>query len=212
MEDSQVVQNVDPTPIPPEMSSSVPPPPPPPPPTVTPPPPTTRKRPLEGIEDCSYFKLRAVLRDIRPCLFEALRTVDFRSCKGADEIREKMKLLMELYKQMTAETVSVTKPKNLHDGHPLRCENGNAAVAEDQQQDVNSADTLQLNQAVDKPSENKHFQSNLVFESQQAENVQNQSYIIGGSAFGWNFITFTGNSSVYYGRSKESFRAANMIE
>ncbi|KAF3441335.1 hypothetical protein FNV43_RR15249 [Rhamnella rubrinervis] len=34
------------------------------------------------------------------------------------------------------------------------------------------------------------------------------SYIIGGSAFGWNFITYDGKEPVYYGVTKESFQAA----
>lgn len=36
------------------------------------------------------------------------------------------------------------------------------------------------------------------------------SYIVGGSAFGWNFITFPGHKPVYYGPTKESFRASQV--
>lgn len=34
------------------------------------------------------------------------------------------------------------------------------------------------------------------------------TFLVGGSAFGWNFITYTGEKPVYYGLTKESFRTA----
>lgn len=37
------------------------------------------------------------------------------------------------------------------------------------------------------------------------------TYVVGGSAFGWNFITFPGNQAVYYGMTKEAFRATQAI-
>lgn len=33
------------------------------------------------------------------------------------------------------------------------------------------------------------------------------TYIIGGSNFGWNFITYRSSNAVYYGVTKESFRS-----
>ncbi|KAL5565649.1 hypothetical protein UlMin_028813 [Ulmus minor] len=36
------------------------------------------------------------------------------------------------------------------------------------------------------------------------------TYIIGGSAFGWNFITYSSKEPVYYGVTKESFRATQV--
>nr|XP_048326848.1 uncharacterized protein LOC107414520 [Ziziphus jujuba var. spinosa] len=52
----------------------------------------------------SSFKIRALVQQLRPHVLEVVHTPDFRSCKGADEIRKKMKLLMDLYKEMTLET------------------------------------------------------------------------------------------------------------
>ncbi|KAB2597659.1 hypothetical protein D8674_000579 [Pyrus ussuriensis x Pyrus communis] len=44
--------------------------------------------------------------------------------------------------------------------------------------------------------------------NQWAEVGQTQgTNIVGGSAFGWNFITFVGEEPVYHGITKESFRA-----
>ncbi|KAM7261006.1 hypothetical protein ACFE04_026481 [Oxalis oulophora] len=58
-----------------------------------------------------------------------------------------------------------------------------------------------------KPAEH----SGNVSKKQRTENGQLDtlgSYIVGGSAFGWNFITFSGNDAVYYGRTKEAFRSS----
>ncbi|XP_021614314.1 neural Wiskott-Aldrich syndrome protein [Manihot esculenta] len=176
-------------------------PPPPPPPAAASLPPKGKKRPLEGdvqIQDCSYFKMRAVLKDIRPHLLEVLQTVDFRSCKGADELRERLKLLMELYKQMTAEAVT-TKAKNEPAEQPLPSENGVGQKSLGHLQEVKPAGQPQSNRVLAKPSESK-----------EAVDLEEQSVYIGGSAFGWNFITFSGNKPVYCGRTKESFRAAQV--
>ncbi|CAI0470393.1 unnamed protein product [Linum tenue] len=189
-----------PTPIP--FDAAVPPPPPPqsmtappppilphrhqqtPPQTAGPPPPTTfsRKRGPES-DGGSYFKIRAVIKDIRPHLLEVIRTADFRSCKGAHQIQEKLKLLMELCKQMTAET------GGNYGKSRFAAQNGGA-------QDIFA-----------KPSDDRIF--NKVVVTERPENYQNQ--LVGSSAFGWNFITYPGCSEpVYYGRTKESFRAARL--
>ncbi|KAJ9171366.1 hypothetical protein P3X46_014749 [Hevea brasiliensis] len=179
-------------------------PPPPPPPVTACLPPKDKKRPLEfegyvQIQDCSYFKMRAVLKDIRPHLLQVLQTVDFRSCKGADELRERLKLLMELYKQMTAEAVATTKPKNELEGQLLSSENGAVQKPQEQLQELKPANQPQSDRLLAKPPE-----------SNEAIYLEEQSYYIGGSAFGWNFITFSGNKPVYYGKTKESFRAARV--
>ncbi|KAK9911877.1 hypothetical protein M0R45_035759 [Rubus argutus] len=91
-------------------------------------PPKTKKRPLDSdahISNSTYFQIRAVLREIRPHVLEAIRT-----------------------------KVSIISGK------------------------------------------------------QQPEDGEIKgAYVVGGSAFGWNFITFSGMEPVYYGMTKESFRA-----
>ena len=50
-------------------------------------------------------------------------------------------------------------------------------------------------------------------EKQRANDGQiSGSYVVGGSAFGWNFIAFTGTEPVYYGITKEVFREKNPID
>ncbi|KAJ6338149.1 hypothetical protein OIU76_007765 [Salix suchowensis] len=197
------VQNPDPNPNPdlPFTAPSDPPPPQPQPavPTAPPPPvpPESKKRSLDNygpIQECSYFKMRAAVKNVRPHFLEMLRTVDFRSCKGAEELQEKLKLLMELYKQMTAEKLSTTTSMTA----PNSGENGVGLKPQEQLHDT--AEQSRAGEFFAKPSE-----------KQQGEHSQNQgTHIVGGSAFGWNFITSPGSMPIYYGRTKELFRAAQV--
>lgn len=106
-----------------------------------------------------------------------------------------IKKLMELYKQLTAETISVKKCKVLPDGQ--------------QPQEVKVAEQPQPDGVSTKPSDNKSLQSNSVSTKQQTVDGDG-SQIIGGSAFGWNFITFSGSEPVYSGVTKESFRSSQV--
>ncbi|CBI40348.3 unnamed protein product, partial [Vitis vinifera] len=173
-----------PTP-PPNAPQNLPPPPPQPPTSL---PQKTKKRSLDSnvsIQNSKYFKTRAVVKDLRPHFIEVLRSPDFRNCKAANEIREQLKVLMDLYKQMTAETVSIGKCKNVPEAQPT------------------------LNCAFAKPSEDMPFPTANLSEKQRPEDGWAQgTYVVGGSAFGWNFITFPGSKPAYYGVTKETFRAA----
>ncbi|WVZ07789.1 hypothetical protein V8G54_021135 [Vigna mungo] len=48
------------------------------------------------------------------------------------------------------------------------------------------------------------------FQKQVVEDGLPGTYVVGGSAFGWNFITFSGKDPVYCGRSKEEFRTGKV--
>lgn len=106
---------------------------------------------------------------------------------------------MQLYKQMTAEAVAATNPRNEPEEQPLSSENGVGQEPQEQLQEAKLADQPQSDRVLAKPPESK-----------EAIDLEEQSYYIGGSAFGWNFVTFSGNRPVYYGRTKESFRAAQV--
>lgn len=93
-------------------------------------------------------------------------------------IYAEVKLLMELYKQMTPEALSAPRFNNEPEG--------------------------QLSSGA--PSKHE-LPSGVSGQNQQAEDGQNkETYVVGGSAFGWNFITFSSMEPVYYGMTKESFR------
>lgn len=105
---------------------------------------------------------------------------------------------MDLYKEMTAETITLEKCKNVPQGQPLPSEIHHGAKPSDH--------------GSMKPPENKPVISGHVSEKQQPEEGKMQgTYIVGGSAFGWNFITFPASTAVYYGRTKEAFRSANVV-
>ncbi|KAE8665815.1 BR-signaling kinase 3 [Hibiscus syriacus] len=110
------------------------------------------------------------------------------------------KRLVELYKQMLA---SVEKSNNAPGagGQTLQVETGMKQKPQEQAQVVKPAPAVL--------SKTKILQSSSVTGKLQADVGEAQgTYIVGGSAFGWNFITFTGNQPVYYGVTKESFRSA----
>ena len=45
----------------------------------------------------------------------------------------------------------------------------------------------------------------------QEDGLSLGTYIVGGSAFDWNFITYLGNKAAYYGLTKEEFRAKKSL-
>lgn len=102
-----------------------------------------------------------------------------------------MKIMMDLYKEMT------TEPINPH-----------------KRQNVSASDYLpgDIQDGLDKPRSDRVFARPVERISQNQKPEHNRlegTYIVGGSAFGWNFVTFPGSKSIYYGRTKESFRSAN---
>ncbi|XP_004493028.1 uncharacterized protein [Cicer arietinum] len=71
--------------------------------------------------------------------------------------------------------------------------------AKQQAQHVKSSEQSQVEKSFARPS---------VAEDSQTPGT----YVIGGSAFGWNFITFPAAHPVYYGRTKEQFRSEKVTE
>ncbi|PON92062.1 hypothetical protein TorRG33x02_121340 [Trema orientale] len=146
------------------------------------PPPSSnsRKRPLDNdslSHNSKPFKLRLLLKGLRPHFLQVLRTPDFRNCKAANEIQEQVKIVVELYKQVISETISSGK-NNATGSQPL---SGESKDGQNQQEKLS-----------EKPQP-------------EAGEIKG-TYVVGGSAFGWNFITFSGKDPVYYGVTKETFR------
>ncbi|KAF5181258.1 T1N6.14 protein, partial [Thalictrum thalictroides] len=141
-----------------------------------------KRKAVDNVDNpnANYFKLRALVRDLRPHFIEVLRTPDFRTSKAAHEIRKKMKRVMDVCKKMTIETASIEMSKKPYESETVS--------VEDQEVTENSAE-LPL-------SGN---------DSEKLEDGQIQgSYVVGGSNLGWNFIMYPSNKPVYYGVSKES--------
>lgn len=110
-----------------------------------------------------------------------------------------IKVLQDMYASMmsaTSETLYIEKTCNVLDG-----------LAREQHHDGKLGDK----------SSTKSYESNnpssYAPEKQRANDGPiSGSYVVGGSAFGWNFIAFTGTEPVYYGITKEVFREKNPID
>ncbi|WOG95412.1 hypothetical protein DCAR_0414730 [Daucus carota subsp. sativus] len=162
------------------------------------PPATRKKRELENnIQDSNFFKMRAICKDLRPHFIQVLRTPDFHNCEAASEIQEKLKVMMDLYKEMTSNTNTSEKCKNVPQTPPLS--------EEDNERAKSTGGCM-------KPPEDKSGFSGNISENQKTEAGKLRgTYVVGGSAFGWNFITFLSTKVVYYGRTKEAFRLQNPV-
>ncbi|KAJ0837223.1 hypothetical protein HanRHA438_Chr16g0775871 [Helianthus annuus] len=153
---------------------------------------------IPNIQDSNYYKIRALLKDLRPHFLEVLRTPDFQTSKAANEINQQMKVLMKLYEEMTSETNTMEKCKTTMADHSVDDRKKSTDV-KPPEPPLEKEKTV-----IRKPSEERP--------ATVEEVVSHGSYIVGGSAFGWNFITYPSTKlTAYYGRSKEDFRAANPI-
>lgn len=103
---------------------------------------------------------------------------------------------MKLYEEMTSNT-TMEKSKNI------------ANNVDDENKPTDIKPTLteppieKEKTFIRKPSEEKPA---------SIEDISHGSYVVGGSAFGWNFITYPSSKyAAYYGTTKEDYRAANPI-
>ncbi|CAJ1818943.1 unnamed protein product [Sphenostylis stenocarpa] len=181
-------------------------------PAVAPPvPPATKKRPLDSKGPSNYFKLRAVIRDLRPHFLEVIRTPDYKNCKASLEIQEQLKIVIKLYENMKADAVSLAKSKNMQDGQTKAGQNmDHKTLKEQQPQHVKSPEEIQVEKSFAQPSEIKHTPPVLTFQKKLEDGHSQGTYVVGGSAFGWNFITFSGKEPVYSGMTKEQFRSGKV--
>ncbi|KMT20496.1 hypothetical protein BVRB_1g004820 [Beta vulgaris subsp. vulgaris] len=138
-----------------------------------------------------YFKMRIILKDLRPLFLEVLRAPDLQKCEASRSILEKMKLMVDLCRQQTTENVPLAKSYSRA---------GTADLASERQGGNQKP--------ADQPPQEKRFPvGNSHEKPMHGSNRIPGTYIVGGSAFGWNFITFHGTKPEYYGRTKETFRA-----
>ncbi|VFQ98633.1 unnamed protein product [Cuscuta campestris] len=106
---------------------------------------------------------------------------------------------MDLCKEMATETTTApSNPKDTVEGLKPSAMHQNIKTAEKPPPPTTTNN---------KPSEDKAAPGNLPQWGSDA--IAKGTYRVGGSAFGWNFIYYPGGTSVYYGRTKESFRSAN---
>lgn len=114
-----------------------------------------------------------------------------------------MKLLMALNKQMTMETGKQMKFVSEHQQH-----SSHNRVPAKENKDGLPAQRVQPRCSVEKPLQSSTQWANFISDKKPVVSSQLPgSYIVGGSVFGWNFITFSGSKPVYYGVTKEAYRS-----
>ncbi|ESQ36804.1 hypothetical protein EUTSA_v10008538mg [Eutrema salsugineum] len=151
-----------------------------------------RKRALEGnvqIDNSNYYKLRLLVKDLRPQVLEVLRTPDFRNSKAAIDIQEKMKLILELYQEMIGgapKREKTTKSESLSNGKAI-------------------------NQTPQSTSTELRSSKPISVQTDKHNSDGDADKVVGGSAFGWNFVTYGGTEAVYSGMSKEDYRGSHPI-
>eukprot|EP00257_Ricinus_communis_P000892 XP_002510778.2 uncharacterized protein LOC8277420 [Ricinus communis] len=156
-----------------------------------------------NLHNSSYFKVRALLRQLRPQFIQVLQAPDFRNCKASHELQIQMKHLMNLYRQMTVEIEPLEKP--LPKCQLLSAGNGFGRQSWDTNQVVKSPELVQPKESSRQGADKKpptYFDSQVKLD----DSCTRKSYIVGGSACGWNFITFKGGNPVHCGVKKESYR------
>ncbi|XP_020540638.1 uncharacterized protein LOC105648463 isoform X2 [Jatropha curcas] len=200
----------------------------------------SRRRKFSNVDLCSssYFKLRALVRQLRPqfiqwccvardvwmlrlkeaplhlliqdakfsmaSILRILQTPDFKNSKAAHELRIQMNLVMDLYKRMITMEADTVKKIGL-EHQPLSGQNVPGKQSWNRHQDEKVPELHQFRQPSDRSAKKKppkYLKSKIKRDDVHDRN----SYIVGGSVFGWNFVTFGGSKPVYYGVTKESFR------
>ncbi|KAH7557645.1 hypothetical protein JRO89_XS11G0195900 [Xanthoceras sorbifolium] len=172
----------------------------------TKPQPNTRKLTTDdnaNFHNSAYFKIRALACQLRPHFTQVLQTPNFRNCKAAHEIRIQMKLMVDLYKQMIAETDQHETFVSAHS--PLAGDNLLGKHFSGGHQEGKKSGMPQPKQTLEESLEKKPQTPHFCSEKKQHWG----SYVVGGSVSGWNFITFLGGKPIYYGITKESFRRSH---
>ncbi|KAJ7974180.1 Tumor necrosis factor receptor superfamily member 8 like, partial [Quillaja saponaria] len=187
-----------------------------------------RKRKDVDLHRSSFLKICALIQELRLQVIEVLRTPDFRNCKAANEIRNKIKLLVVQYKGMTVEKEKAEKfasefqpfsGGSVHENeYFLRCQGGKKrevgvihgrSFLEKSTNDLSGKQPQVLQARCFPDTLAKDSRSMPLRAEMRFSDAQNLgSYVVGGSVFGWNFITYVSSKPVYYGVTKESFRSS----
>ncbi|XP_068646412.1 uncharacterized protein [Aristolochia californica] len=164
---------------------------------------TTKKRKVEngGYRNSTFFKIRKIVKDLRPYFIEVMHAPNFQESKAADEILKQMQNMMELTKQLQMELKEIENSKKpTEHQHPLAGES-NTESMERKQEDKQTRPPLHEKSA-QKPDKELKVEAAAL----------GGTYVIGGSPLGWNFTMFPGTFSVYYGESKARFRSRQAVK
>ncbi|KAG0448886.1 hypothetical protein HPP92_021735 [Vanilla planifolia] len=149
-----------------------------------------------AFHNSKYFKIRSIVKDLRPFFVEVSQTPDFRKSGAAQEIQRGMKNMIELIKELRSESASVTNHKETSVEHTssetIKEEHGDKQEEREKQ--------AQNSQSGMKNEVPKQMIS-------PGEQELQDPFLVGGSPVGWNFLIYSCGKPVYYGVSKETARA-----
>ncbi|KAJ0963782.1 hypothetical protein J5N97_028904 [Dioscorea zingiberensis] len=166
------------------------------PPPPAPPQGENKKRKADDVGDfqnSSYFKIRTIVKDLRPFFVQLFEAPDFRNSEAAREIRRRMKVMIELTKQLRTDT----SPPN-----PKKQEQTVLGIKAEQSGKLQEEERLKASELNPRTNISDEIAKLSKFGNEQ-EGLRG-TFMVGGSPIGWNFIVFSGGEPVYYGRTKES--------
>ncbi|KAJ6825067.1 uncharacterized protein M6B38_378380 [Iris pallida] len=138
---------------------------------------------LGDFRNTNYYKIRTIIRDLRPLFLQVIHAPDFRHNKVVGDIRKQMKTMIELARELRYAEYN-TRLQTLAKEQP----SGGAAKEEKPQLVESQVPQTRL-------------------EKIPPEEGSQGTYVVGGSPVGWNFLVYLGGNPVYYGETKASFRA-----
>ncbi|KAH7691736.1 hypothetical protein IHE45_01G018200 [Dioscorea alata] len=146
-----------------------------------------------------YFKIRAIVKELRPFFIQLFEATDFRNCEAACEIRRRMKVMIELTKQLRTDTPSPPNPKKQEQTFTGVKTEHYLGELQVEQKNVQVPKASEFN-----PHANISDEVKKSNESGKEQDGLQGTFVVGGSPIGWNFVVFPGSVPVYYGRTKAS--------
>ncbi|XP_072986796.1 uncharacterized protein [Typha latifolia] len=184
-----------------------------------------KKRKLEdlGFHNSIYFKIRTVVKDLRPLFVEVLQGPDFRSSNAAQDILKQIQTMIELSKKLRNDLTASEEPKEPTEkslGGAIKEESAEKVQEEEKKgEQPQTTDAASLSDGAPEnepnsdelPSISEKFPekgsqgskcSEMKDTAKQLDEVSQGSSVIGGSPIGWNFLVYPGSNAVFYGVTK----------
>ncbi|KAG9445454.1 hypothetical protein H6P81_016794 [Aristolochia fimbriata] len=164
----------------------------------------TKKRKVDNGDDrnFTFFKIRKIVKDLRPHFVEVMCSPNFQESKAADEIRKQMQNMMELTKQLQLELKEMENSKKPTQDQQCTAGESNPELVEKKQEDK-QVHPSSPDKSTEKPNKEP---------KDQAPGAAQKTHVIGSSSLGWNFTMLPGAFPVYYGESKARFLARQAVK
>ncbi|WOL07373.1 hypothetical protein Cni_G16114 [Canna indica] len=179
-----------------------------------------RKADADEFRNSDYFKLRLLVKNLRPLFVEVLRAPDFPSSNVVHDIQNHMKTMCELAKKIRGDVASsenCEKPSKVESSSKVKNEEPLTNLLESAKPKAepevchtstvteNKTKSEQVTSTVNvQDTASPEIATEVKEKAKQLDEAFQGTYVIGGSKLGWNFLVYPGNEPVYYGVTKES--------